>query len=231
MHQSVIDAFPLRFSAPLEGYTHNAYLDVKGLLTVGIGCLIDPIVTALPLPWVMPDGSVAPASVIEDQLHSLKNQQGLKNYAAGSKPVLDATTIRLTDDGVAKLALSRLLAGEPLMRKVFPAWDTWPADAQLFACSMGWAVGFGWPHIFGNCTRLLQQATPSFLMAAVGSPSAHANEASAPCDIRTEGNPGIVPRNTQNRLLLSNAQVVRDQGFPIENLYWPSTPLLSESRS
>lgn len=230
MHDSVINSF-VRFSSPLEGVTKNAYLDVKGLVTVGIGCLIDPVVTALSLPWVMPDGSVAPASVIEEQLTALKNQPGLEHYPALSPIVQAATTIRLTDKGVGLLAMSRLLAGEPLMRKAFPGWDTWPADAQLFACSMGWAIGFGWPHIFTNCARLLQQATPSFLLAATGSPSAHANEASAPCDIRTEGNPGIVPRNAQNRLLLSNAQVVRDEGLEPSVLFWPSSPLLQKAEA
>jgi hypothetical protein len=230
MHQSVLDNF-FRFTVPLEGKTNNAYLDVKGLLTVGIGCMIDPPVTALPLPWVMPDGSVAPASVIEAQLTSLKAQTGLEHYPANSPSVLAATTIRLTDDGVMQLANQRLLAGEPLMRKTFPAWDTWPADAQLFACSMGWAIGFGWPHIFSNCAALLQRTVPGFLLAATGSPSAHANEASAPCDIRTEGNPGIVPRNAQNRLLLSNAQVVRDEGLDPDILYWPSSPLIQKAQA
>jgi len=228
MHQSVLDKF-VAFTEPLEGMTRNAYLDVKGLVTVGLGCLIDPVVTALPLPWVMPDGTAAPASVIEAQLNALKAQPKLAHYPALSPTVQNATTIRLTDEGVANLARQRLLAGEPLMRRAFPGWDAWPADAQLFACSMGWAIGFGWPRIFSNCARLLQQDTPSFAMAAIGSPGARPSDASAPCDIRTEGNPGIVPRNAQNRLLLSNAQVVRDEGLDVSVLYWPSSPLLQKA--
>lgn len=214
MHPSVIDAFPLKFSAPLEGCTRSPYLDVKGLLTVGIGCLIDPPETALTLPWEI-DGQPAPVAEVLAQLRALKAQQGLARYAWNTPAVLGATTMRLTDAGVMDLATTRLLAGEPLMRKAFPAWDSWPADAQLYACSMGWAIGFGWPAIFGNCAHLLQQTPAGFLLAAEG-----------PSDIRTDGNPGIVPRNAQNRLCLSNAQLVQDRGLDPSTLYWPSTPLL-----
>ena len=35
--------------------------------------------------------------------------------------------------------------------------------------------------------------------------------------MRTDGNPGIVPRNTANRILYRNAALVRDP----EVLYWP----------
>jgi hypothetical protein len=226
MWQSVIEAFPLRFSAPLEGMTHNAYLDIKGLVTVGIGCLIDPIANGLPLPWVMPDGSVAPASVIEEQLSALKQRQELKSWSAGSKPVLGATTIRLTDEGVVELAVKRLLQNELYMRKTFgKPWETWPADAQLFACSMAWAVGAGWPGIFGNCTRLLLETPPQFGLCAVGAPNARPEDATAPCDIRVGTNYGIVPRNAQNRLLLTNAQVVIDRGLEPSVLHWPKSPL------
>lgn len=42
MHQPVIDAF-LDFTIPLEGKVSSMYLDVKGLVTTGIGNLVDQI--------------------------------------------------------------------------------------------------------------------------------------------------------------------------------------------
>jgi hypothetical protein len=227
MHQSVFDAF-VRFSAPLEGLTHNPYLDVKGLLTVGLGCLIDPPESAANLPWVFADGSPAPAAEVLAQLRALKAQQGLKTYRSDSPSVLRATTIRLTDSGVLDVASKRTLANEAFYVKAFPSYPTWPADAQLFAHSMGWAIGAGWPSIFGNCSRLLKSDPPQFLLAATGRPDARPDEASAPCDISTHNNAGIVPRNAQNRLLLSNAQLVIDRRLPRDVLYWPSTPLLAD---
>lgn len=50
MHKSVVDIFP-SFSVPLEGEVSSMYCDVLGLITVGVGCLIDPVSMALPLAW------------------------------------------------------------------------------------------------------------------------------------------------------------------------------------
>ena len=51
MKQSVRDAF-VDFTAALEGVVPWMYLDVKGLVTVAIGNLIDPVAAALSLPFV-----------------------------------------------------------------------------------------------------------------------------------------------------------------------------------
>lgn len=72
---------------------------------------------------------------------------------------------------------------------------------------------------------MLDSSPPRFALAAEGSPTAHPSEASAPCDIRTDENPGVIPRNTQNRLLLTNAQVVFDRGLDPSVLHWPGSPL------
>jgi len=219
MHQSVIDAF-VAFSEPLEGKVRSLYADVKGLLTVGIGCLCDPVQSAIALPWVNPDGTPTSANDIATQWRAVKADAARLSklhYSYAAK----LTTMRLTDAGVIALAKQRLLANEIFLRKAFPKWDTWPADAQLFACSMAWAVGAGWPVIFGNCRRLLNNSPADFALCASGD--------SPPCAIKTDGNPGIVPRNAQNRLLLSSAQLVQDRGLPIEVLQWPSSPVFTDA--
>ena len=40
------------WTAQFEGRVAWPYLDVKGLVTVGLGCLIDPVSAALPLPFI-----------------------------------------------------------------------------------------------------------------------------------------------------------------------------------
>ncbi len=205
MRQSVIDRF-VDFSSPLEGCTTSMYLDILGLVTVGIGCLCDPVQSALPLAWVLPDGSQPSAAVIAQQWRALKARQDLaKLHWKFAEPI---TTIRLTQQGVIDLAKQRLLANERILRTYFPAWDEWPADAQLFASSMAWAVGAGWPHIFGNCTR--------FLLAGDW------QNAALCAAIRTAGNPGVVPRNAQNLLCLANARAVTEQHLDPEQLFWPA---------
>jgi GH24 family phage-related lysozyme (muramidase) len=197
------------FSIRFEGLIHWPYLDVKGLVTVGIGNLIDPVSSALELPWVLEGTSdhATPQQVVADW-NALKAQQRLSklhfNYA---RPV---TKIRLTDEGVDTLVRGKLLANEAHMKKTFLAWDTWPADAQLFASSMAWAVGAGWPKIFGNCTAFLLKGDW--------------DNAAKCAAIRTEGNPGIVPRNAANQVCLHNAKTVTERQLDTSALYWPSYP-------
>src|SRR6478735_8862 len=100
MWQSVIDAFT-DFSVKFEGKVPHLYLDIKNLVTTGVGNLVDPVGAALSLPWVMPDGSRASAAEITAQWHALKARPDLSKlhyrYAA---PI---TTMRLTEDGIAQL--------------------------------------------------------------------------------------------------------------------------------
>lgn len=214
MHDSVLKVF-VAFSSPLEGVCRNLYADVKGLLTTAIGCLVDPMAMALPLPWVMPDGTPASQVEIARQWQAFKAQPALKDYPALSKTVLAATTMRLADAGVSQIVSQRLLANEKVLRGYFPNWDLFPADSQLACCSMAWAIGAGWPHIFGN---LRAACTAQNWTTAI-----------ACCDIQTTNNPGVIPRNSANKLCFANAAAVVAQNLPLDVLHWPAaTPNASQ---
>ncbi len=206
MRQAVLDRF-VEFTTPLEGNVPSMYLDVKGLVTVALGCLIDPVQMAISLPWVLPDGSSPSAAEIANQWRVLKARQDLSKlhwkYAAA------LTTIRLTDEGVLELAKQRLLANEKVLRTYLPAWDSFPADAQLACCSMAWAIGAGWPRIFGNLKDAANRQDWTGAMAS--------------CAIKTDGNPGIVPRNAANKLCFANAAAVVRDGLDLDVLHWPDT--------
>lgn len=205
MHTSVEKAF-VQFSTPLEGCVTSLYADVKQLLTVGIGCLCDPVSMALDLPWVLPDGSRPSRDEIARQWRLVK-ADATRLSKLHWKYAAPLTTMRLTDEGVLDVAIGRLRANEKVLRGYFPNWDLFPADAQLACCSMAWAVGAGFPQIFGN---FRQAANAQNWIAAI-----------AACGIRTDGNPGIVPRNAANKLCLANAQQTISQGFPLDALFWP----------
>jgi GH24 family phage-related lysozyme (muramidase) len=206
MWQSVIDSFT-DFSVKFEGKVPHLYLDIKGLVTCGVGNLVDPVEAALPLPWVLPDGSHPSASEIAAQWRALKSRRDLAKlhyrYAAA------ITTMRLTEDGIAQLVRSKLLSNEKVLRGYFPNWDLFSADAQLGISSMSWALGPGFPATFGN-----------FKAAAVAQ---NWTGAVASCKIREDNNPGLVPRNAANRLCFANAQQVLSQGIPLDTLFWPGT--------
>ena len=172
------------FSTPLEGRVYWPYLDVRGLVTVGVGNLIDPLGAALGLPWTL-TGSGQPASrerIIADW-RALKAQPQLAKlhykYAA------NVTRIRLTDEAIDNLVASRLQANAADLTRQFKDFPEWPADAQLASLSMAWAVGSGYPKKFPSWSK--SAAKQDWLGCK------------AECDIRSVGNPGVIPRNKLNR--------------------------------
>ena len=48
-----------------------------------------------------------------------------------------------------------------------------------------------------------------------------ANAAALECKMNEVGNPGLIPRNRANRILLSNAAVVLAQGLEPSTLFYP----------
>lgn len=221
MHASVLAKWH-QFSLPLEGYVDCMYVDVKNLVTTAVGILIDPVGAALRLPWKLPDGTLANDAQIREQWLTLKHHPGLPLKPGGPlvplpklhwKTAAKLTTLRLTDADIDALVVGKLLDNERYLRKAFPGWDAWPADAQLGALSMAWAVGPGFPKIFSNFTRYANEG--DWLAAKVS------------CKIKATNNPGLVPRNRHNELCFDNAATVLGRNLDVSELHWPGkAPLL-----
>lgn len=209
MKESARAAFPRQFTEPLEGRVASMYVDVLGLVTIGAGCLIDPVSLALPLRFTHGlGGALATRDEIAAAWHTLKSRADAfktmhYKYAAA------LNDLRLDDDAIDGLVLARVASSETELRRWFPRWDDFPADAQLCCMSMAWALGPGFPRTF-----------TSFRDSANRQDWAGAG---LECTINTVGNPGIVPRNAQNRLCCANAAAVIAQNLDPETLFWPST--------
>lgn len=198
-----VEAGFVAFSAPLEGVVPWMYLDVRGLVTVGIGNLIDPIALAFDVPFVWPDGRPATKTEIQAEWRKVKGTPTLAR--AGYRAAERVSALRLTDDGVQTL-VSRVLhrfAAELAAR--YPAWDEWPADAQMATLAMAWACGTA----FGRTFRLLDEALKRQDWAT----------ASQQCTINATGNPGVIPRNKAMRQLYFLAAALPCDG---EELHWPA---------
>ncbi len=192
MHDSVRQIFP-QFSQTFEGYVHWMYLDIKGLVTIGIGNLIDPEELTTGLPFVdKTTGAPAGRAEILDEWRRLK--ANLELAQRGHRACEAVTRLRLSDDAIANLVRKRLAGNEEVLKRSFPAWDDWPADGQLGVLSLAWAVGAAfspkWPKFTAACHR------GDWLGAAE-----HGR-------LREAGNPGVVPRNAANALLFRNANAV-----------------------
>lgn len=185
MRPEVRAQFP-GFTARYEGRIPWLYVDVKGLVTVGLGCLVDPVGLATSLPFHRPDSSPASTAEIRAEWTLIKTTPDLPKRGAGAAGKL--AKLRLSESAIDDLARHRLDANERILAACFPKWEEWPAAAQLAVLSMAWAAGAGFTRKF-----------PRFTVACLAKDWAGA---AAECKLREAGNPGIVPRNVKNRELL-----------------------------
>lgn len=159
------------------------YLDVKGLVTIGLGCLIDPESLARSLPFVGKNtGKRVPVEVIAVEWRNVKANTLLarQGHAAASR----VTTLKLEDDAIDELARVRLHSTEDYLKKTLKDFEQWPADAQLATLSMAWAMGAGFTMSFPAWTKAAMKH--DWVTCA------------KQCLMRTAGNPGLVPRNKAN---------------------------------
>jgi peptidoglycan hydrolase-like protein with peptidoglycan-binding domain len=194
MLQNVVDAFPA-FSEPLEGRKAYMYTDIKGLVTIGIGCLIDSPAAAIAIaadgaPFVhKSDGSAATDAEVSEEWQRVKNDTSIVGHANLAESI---TFLKLTEEGIDSLLQARLGQFDGRLRQTpeFGSLDQWPADAQLALASMAWAMG----PAFAEGGKW-----PNF-RAAVGSQSWV--DAAANCNM---SNDFLTKRNAVNRGLFRNA--------------------------
>lgn len=205
MHQSVRDKWR-EYSEAFEGRLLTMYLDVKGLVTTGVGNLIDPVSEAVKLPWKHRDGRPANSAEITAAWQALKARQDLAHRDAKYAAAL--TGLTLTDADVDSLVERKLAENESFITAhYFPYFADFPADAQLAILSMAWAVGPGFPSKF-----------PTFTAAVRAGDWLGARDN---CTIREDGNPGVIPRNKANRVCFANAEIVTRCGLQRDILRWP----------
>ncbi len=205
MHDSV-RAVWLAFNEPLEGRVHHPYLDIRGLVTVGVGLLIDPLGLALTLPWQIPDKGPATELEIAADWQRVKGEIHLAQRGAAA--AARYTRIRLTDAAIDRLCYARLGTNDLIMHGTFDGWELMPADAQLGILSMCWALGAAAiPVKFPRFTEAVRVRN----WAA----------AAAQCAIREQGNPGVIPRNVANRLCFANAAVMQAAQDRAALVQWP----------
>jgi GH24 family phage-related lysozyme (muramidase) len=187
------------FSEPLEGRIPWLYLDVKGLATVGVGCLIDNPIVSQSLPWSRADGDLATAiEIVADWKRVLSIGQ-----TTGTSPRRTANHyysphgLHLTDAAIDALMRKRLQANARVLALRFPAFPDWPWQAQMGALSLCWAVGTG-------TTRpgLLSPEWPKLQAALRARDWA---TCARECGISTVRNAGVAARNEANRRLFEEA--------------------------
>jgi hypothetical protein len=175
-------------------------VDVLGLVTIGVGCLIDTPDGAARLPFVHANGTVAEPDEIRAAWRKLKaNREALKKlHWRFAAPYTNG--LRLPDAAVDDLMVERLRASVAWLEKTFPKFGSFPADGQLGIVSMAWAAGANFTAKF-----------PAFTAAALRGDWARCADE---CRLREAGNPGVVPRNLADHYLFLCASVADSPTAP-----------------
>jgi GH24 family phage-related lysozyme (muramidase) len=214
MHASAEAAW-YEFIKKHEGEVAFMYLDTKGLVTVGIGNLIDPMSLAVGLPFQfkadnraqVAAGKAASRAEIEAEWKALKNHPKKEQFITGGHRLCASETdLELSGAGRQQLFRSKSTANEQQLKGFFPDFDLWPADAQLGLMAMGWGLGAGfpakWPKFSAACKKRDFDA------------------AAADCNIST----WRAERNAASRRFFGNAAHVLESPalYSVSELYYPN---------
>jgi hypothetical protein len=129
----------IRYNARHEAIVWHYYLDVKGLVTVGVGNLVDPVEMAKQIRMVAPGGREATSLQIDTEWRNIKTDPRAKDWRFATR----LTALRLHPDELARLVDYQLDRNDSYLAKRFPNFRSWPADAQFAIHSLSWAAGAG----------------------------------------------------------------------------------------
>jgi GH24 family phage-related lysozyme (muramidase) len=194
------------------------YLDIMGLVTIGIGNLIDPVSEAKRLPFRFkannrlkkPAAQVATAAEIEAEWNHIKNHPLRVSFMQrGHRLCEPETNLEINATDLITIFNAKTASNEKYLRRVFTAYDQWPADAQLPLMSMAWNLG-----------PAFHKTWPKFTKACLATDF---DAAALQCLI-----PGS-ERNTPHQALFRNAATVlaNPTSYHANHLYYP-TVLLDE---
>jgi len=167
-----------------EGMTKHMYRDSApaGYVTCGIGVKLDSPDAAIPLAfWNYTAGRMAQREEVAAEFRRVQAlAQGhpagwYRNTGGGSAPIVELL------DGEAEAAARRLLEAEflPALRRVFPAWGSFPLSVRRGLVDVAWNVGIGRDPVgddrgrgiraFRNLRAALAATPPDYKLAALAS--------------------------------------------------------------
>jgi GH24 family phage-related lysozyme (muramidase) len=212
---SVAQSF-VGWSVPLEGMTDYPYTDAEGLVTVGMGNLIDALAPGQKMHVNCGHGTTTPAglSAPSAKARALPWTGGdigtdwtrIKQAwpRVQSTACKEITSCRLDKATISNLILTQMKSNEAEIIKDIPSFPSEPADAQLGIHGMSWAMG---PGQFAYSWVAFKQALARGDYAAAAAQSGMRGV-------------GIDIRNLAHKLLFLNAAQVHARGTDPDHLYY-----------
>lgn len=218
MHPSVEPAlFP--FFREFEGVRQQMYVDGRGLVTIGVGFMIEPVEVAVSLGlqnWYRLAGSSGPVTrdALADEIREVKSRDPSYQRQFG-----------LRADAMGPLCVAEARRREHFLVQLFPDFATYPADAQMGIFCVSWlrssiAGMMGeFPNFVAHCrARDFRSAGPESLWAAIRD---------ATGDILDPVSGRRVRRRHAQLRMFYNAGAIEDANrrspgsAPIERLWYP----------
>lgn len=208
----------LSFTEPLEGGVDCFYNDIRGLTTIAYGDLCNTPGEAAALPMVHPDGTFATSAEKVAAWHTVHDDPNAA--ARGWKYAATLTTLRLTRDGMATLALRKLDANDAILLRRLPDWEDYPACAQMAMHSLAWACGadFHFPKLISACQARDWDVASIQIQMNEYTPEGKRNT-------------GLIPRNAANRLLMQNAERVQAYHLDPSIVNWTTLVAVADAET
>jgi hypothetical protein len=215
--------------SPDEGVVPWMYVDIRGLITTGMGILIEEGFTGgtdvrnggtastdgklteqgLRAGWRRADGSLASDEEIQAEFANMKAhaQEWAQSGHTGVQYTLHLDNGYVNENGPSVQALTavKLQGFADMLKSQIPMFDTFPADGQMGLLSHSWAMGAwlgGWPKMKGAANE-----TPTNWLAVS----------------QEDVSPTYAPaRQASNIRCYLNAQAVDQQGLDPAVLYFPA---------
>lgn len=140
MRAAVVAAWPA-MCRRFEGVTTWMYLDTKGLVTTGVGFLINTVAEAQALPWQTKDGKPATATQIKAEWTRVRNQQAWKKFNGLNAVWRNSAVLSLPMETVDAKLLETTDRFWKRLSQALPQIETFPADAQLALMDESWQNG------------------------------------------------------------------------------------------
>jgi GH24 family phage-related lysozyme (muramidase) len=192
----------LAYTRRYEGCERSFYRCVANKVTIGDGCIAEPIALAFKMPLRrLDDGQLASREEIRAEWEKIKNVPDLDKQ--GARAARKLATLFLPPEAIEALTWERFRATASDLARRFPGFPTWPAAAQLATMGMAWALG----------TEKLQRLFVRWGRAVAAKDW---GGAAAECKILEDGNAGVIGRNLANRGLFLFAA----EGDPEELPSW-----------
>lgn len=212
MWTSTQNAF-LRFTAELEGTCLWMYLDVEGLVTTGIGNLINAPDAAIKFNnWYHRNGTPATDQEVINEWNVVKALQSHSNDDELFWKDRAVLMMNPTETDKKVLAMAKQVETYVMLRPQMHSYCNWPADAQMAVLSMEWAMGDG--HMSSYHKFLACANRNDF--------TGMADE----CYMDDTHNPGLIKRNLYNKALFENAARVINLGIDPSLYFGPTGPVV-----